>query len=175
MCGGGSSGPTEDQEEDERRQARINRERRQSIINQQTQEAAEFRGNLPGLKNEMGEGVAEASRQQLAGDLAANTQDASHRGLLYSKLKDAREGGLRAEAGAGLAKARSNISTGLEGQAREMETNAINGGLADFGARQKMENDIYTSALANVQRRNQQYAQIGAAGGKIAGAAAGAG
>lgn len=168
MCSGSpDTGYTEDQVEDQNRQARIARQRQQAIIDQQTQEAREFRDRIPTVERDMNEALVGQSRRQLAQDLSANKTDLSRRGLLTSKIKDMRAADIRAEAGANLAEARTGVTTRLNDQARRMDSLAAQGQMQAVQQRQDIEDDVYARAMQKIQQRNsaiQGMSQVGGIG-----------
>lgn len=176
MCGGGGdTGYTADQEEDANRQARIARQRQQQILDQQQGEANDFRSKKDSLENQLDTNLTNTSRYGLASDLNSSQVNASRRGILNSRLNDANQGQLRAQAATNLAGAKSDVSSRLNAQANNMDAMAAQGTLNDFNQRQQIEDDIYSRAMQRVQQRGQLYGQVGQAAGTAAGIAAAAG
>jgi hypothetical protein len=136
---------------------------------QRTQQAQQFRQNLPGTQTDMTNNLASRQRQDLAGDMAQNKMGANRRGLLGSGLQKAAD--VRSSVGAAknLQQGGQEIATSLENTAQQMENQAIAGGLQYWQSGQALQDQAYQQALANMQSRNAGIGSLMGAGGTVAG------
>lgn len=133
--------------------------------------AKDFRQNLPGMEGQLGNQLASSSNQQLGQDTSSLKQMNSRRGLLYGGVNAGGENKLRASAQGGLSAAKSQLHAGLESQANQLDSEAIQTGVAIQQSQQQMQNLIYQQALARMQSENAMMGSLFQAGGMAAGMA----
>lgn len=145
------------------------------ISGQQTQQAQDFRQNLPNYTNDKYNIAADQARTNLSQQLGGIRSQASGRGLLYSGLRAGQEGSATGAAISNLATQRAGINRDAENQARSMETGAINSGIDLQQAEQARQDALYNSALQQYMNKKTPAKSIGNILGSVGGVAAAGG
>jgi hypothetical protein len=145
--------------------------------------AQEFRGK--GYQDDVFNPLKNTMLRDLASSSKSANQDAARRGLLGGGISEGNQAKLTANASANISKARQDVSSAAEEQAKGLENAQINNGIQLRNMQQGVFNNIYNSALQAYQARNsgllgqaKQLAKIGSYGnilGGSQGALAGAG
>lgn len=142
--------------------------------------AQQFRQNIGQTENNLYNQAASSVNQNMNAGIKNTQQQNSRRGLLYGGVNAGGEAGVRANASNNLASARSNINSGVENAANQMDQGAINTGIAIQQEQQQIQNTIYADAMAKMNNSNAGIGGLlGAAGMGVgmylgAGTAAGA-
>lgn len=139
----------------------------ESLKAKQAKAASDFRANTAGMQEEQDRTSRMTARQELAANLSNIRSGANARGLLYSGLKQASDVGAEQGAQGRVANESAQTASRLESQARGLEDQAANTGIALQGARQGIADADYSTALANRQERNSAISGIGQGVGNI--------
>lgn len=131
-------------------------EQQQDLINQ----AGNFRKNASGYATEAFKPIEAQGKRQLAENISGINTGAQSRGLLYSGLRQKAVGEQYGNTAADLASKRMSLNQSFSDSARDMENEAIQGGLDIRASKQQQEDALYQRALANAQMRNQQNQQL---------------
>lgn len=147
----------------------------QEYTRKQQEAAKTFRSQIPTVKQEQENVMKQRSRQDLAGSLAGVKQEMSGRGLLYSGLRGAAETDAASQAASQLAAQRANLNQRLEGQAQDMEKNAIAAGMERQKQEQAKLDAEYEAKQSAFQRRQDMMSGLFKAGGSLIGGSMGSG
>lgn len=137
-------------------------------------EANQFRQNLPGTTQDMGQNLENQSRRQLAGDIASNNMNANRRGLLGSGLNQAANAQSSGTEATNLANSKQQMTNQLQDQADNMENQAVTNGYQYWQSAKGIQDSAYNAALGNMMSaRSGTMALLGGAA-KVGSMAAGA-
>lgn len=132
--------------------------------------AKEFRKNLPGMENQMGHGLADAANTQMVSSIGQAKQSNSNRGLLYGGINQGQEQGIRANSANAVAQGQSDINSGLESAANDMDSSAIKQGFNYQAQQQAIQNQIYKQAMASMASSGAALGSVLGAAGAVGGA-----
>ena len=136
---------------------------------QQTQNAENFGANLPAYEQQQQNTAADASRQQLASQLAGTTANSNARGMLYGTYNQGQEANDTAQNQANLAQTDVNINNNAQNQLSQLQSQALGTGLAVNQDQQQQQAAAYQIALEQQQSNNALFGNL------MKGAGAGAG
>ncbi len=145
-----------------------------ALQQQRVKEASDFKQNLPGLTNDLGQNLENQSRRALASDMATNNMSANRRGLLGSGINQAANARSSGQEAVGLAQGKQQLSDQLQNQADQMEASAINNGYQYWQSAKGIQDSAYNAALNNMMSARSGVTGLIGAGSKIGGAALGA-
>ena len=127
-------------------------------------QANQFRENLPGMKNQMGEQLQADSNKTLLGQQKQITNMNNKRGLLYGGINEGQKSEAAATAQGNLASAIRGANANLDSKADEMDYNAINVGVGVHQTQQQIQNNIYAQAQANMAANQSMFGSAASTG-----------
>lgn len=135
----------------------------------QVNAANNYAQNLPSYEKQQQNAAADASRQQLAQGLAANTTNSNARGMLYGSYNQGQQAQTTAQNQANLQTTNANINTGDIATMQGLQAQALGNGVAINNSQNEQEMAAYQAALQQQLATNQAF------GSFLGGAGAGAG
>jgi hypothetical protein len=143
------------------------------LAQEQQREAAEFKKNLPSMKQQETNLAFEGIRDDLAQGTRDVQGEANRRGLLYSGIREEAESKMQSKAAQEQAMQSQAINQRLDAQSKDMERQALSADLNYQNMVQQREMQLYQMALDRRARRGQMLGGLGSAIGGIAGFAMG--
>lgn len=140
----------------------------QQMQAQQSQNALDYQKNLPALEGQQQSAATDASRQQLAGQLAGVTRNSNSRGLLYGGYNQGQQADATAQNQANLQTTKANINSTDQNNLSNLQNQAVSGGLAMQQAQNAQALAAYQAALQQQQAVNGEFGSLMSAGGKFA-------
>lgn len=134
----------------------------QQLQAQQLQQAQSFRSDLPGLKQQLAEGLTQQSNLGVNQNDRLIDQHNAGRGLLYGGINAGEHQSNRATAQSSLASSVNQGNIGYDQAANNMDAQAISTAAGIQQTQQAAQNQIYSQALA---AQNAQNSEIGSAVG----------
>lgn len=128
----------------------------QDVISGQQQQYQEFQNRLPGMQQEISEGLMKRSIRDIAAGQRAATDRMSGRGLGYGGMAQAQREQVQAQGQQALANNMAQANQGLLGLGNQIQSGAIQTGLGAQSNLQDYQNSIYQQALARQAAQNQE-------------------
>ncbi len=119
--------------------------------------AAQYRSDLPNLKRQMAERLAQNTNRQLSQGLKKTTTNMASRGLGYGGLQQSAQADLQSRAAASLSGSISGINTMLDDKADIMESSLIDQGLSNQKYLQALQDMQFEQAMAKYQADSQVF------------------
>jgi hypothetical protein len=135
-----------------------------ALQGEQVQQAADFNKNLPGLKQQMAEGLTQQSNQLVAQNKDALNHRNAGRGLLYGGINAGEEGAMRANAATNLTGQITSANAGLDELGTTLSSEAVQTGVNIQQDAQAQQDQIYQQAMASLSANNQLYSGIAGTG-----------
>lgn len=136
----------------------------ENLKNQQVQQAKDFRSNLPQTQKTLSSNLAQESNINTNNNMRMINQSNNKRGLLYGGVNQGMKSQERAQGSANLAKSVGLLNNGLNDAANQMDINAINTGVGIQQSSQKIQNDLYSQAQAQLSSNNNMSSSIASLG-----------
>jgi hypothetical protein len=136
----------------------------QSLKDKQSQNAQQFRQNIPGMEQTMGNQIKKRGQQNLGQNLNYTKSYNSGRGLLYGGINQGQMQGQRAASAQNVASGINTVNTGLENAANQLDAQAIETGVGIQQNQQAIQNQLYSQAMAQQNANNSLVGNIAATG-----------
>ena len=135
----------------------------------QVNAATNYANNLPSYEQQQQNAAADASRQQLAQGLAANTTNSNARGMLYGSYNQGQQAQTTAQNQANLQTTDANINTGDIATLQGLQSQALGSGIAMVNSQNQQETAAYQAALQQQLATNQAFGSFAQGAGSGAG------
>lgn len=132
----------------------------QKFQEKQTQNASDFRANLPKLQEQQAGLLKEQANNQMSGQLKAIKERASSRGLGYGGLAEGAQAGVRNANQGALSSALSTSNANLANAADTLDAQAVQTGLGVQQNQQALQNLTYQQAMADYQQKNNMFSNM---------------
>ncbi len=144
-----------------------------ALTAKRTQEAKDYRANLPGTIQDASTSLQNQSRRALAGDMAQNNMNSNRRGLLGSGLNQAQNAQSSGKEAVNYANANQQMTNKLQDSADQMDANAINNGYQYWQSAKAIQDSAYNAALSNMMAQRSGFMSALNAGGNVGASSAG--
>ncbi len=146
-----------------------------ALTAKRTQEAKDYRANLPGTIQDASTSLQNQSRRALAGDMAQNNMSANRRGLLGSGLNQSANAQASGKEAVNYANANQQMTNKLQDSADQMDANAINNGYQYWQSAKAIQDSAYNAALSNMMAQRSAFMGVLNAGGNVGASSASTG